>query len=284
MKILVDQKSVVHLKKWFKNYVRTYKHNDRESQLNIDLKEDHTRRVGKEIVFLGKQLGLSDDELHLAEIIALLHDVGRFEQYARYRTFMDGKSEDHAELGIKILVKSGILKQFDAAIKEVILGAIRYHNRSSLPREGTKTFLFFSKLLRDADKLDIWKVVIDNYHRKDGKRNGALELDLPDTAGFSGEVYQDLINKRIVDLRHIKNLNDLKLLQASWVFDINFQPTFDCIRKRRYLEMIRDVLPKSKEMEEIFDITHSFLVPHAVPVGFKASPRPPRLSGRTDGC
>ena len=185
MKIAVDKKTLADLKNWFTSYVQTFKYNDLELQPYIDLKEDHTGRVGQEILNIGKKLGLNDDELRLAEIIALLHDIGRFEQYARYRTFMDRKSEDHAELGIKILEKYGVLEQFDDAIRDVILRSIKYHNRPSLPRKETETCLFFSKLLRDADKLDIWKVVIDYYHRKDGKRNGAIELDLPDRPGFS---------------------------------------------------------------------------------------------------
>lgn len=260
MKIIIDKKSVTDLKNWFTSYVQTFKYNDIELQRNINLKEDHTRRVCKEILNLGEQLGLNDDALRLAEIIALLHDIGRFEQYARYKTFMDGKSEDHAELGIQILEKYGILEQFDAATRDLILRSIKYHNRASLPREETETCLFFTKLLRDADKLDIWKVVIDYYHRKDAKRNGAIELDLPDTPGFSEEVYRDLVNKRIVDIKHVKNLNDFKLLQIGWIFDINFKPTLYHIKNRRYLEMIRDVLPKSKEIKEIFDIIHCSFV------------------------
>lgn len=70
------------------------------------------------------------------------------------------------------------------------------------------------------------------------------------------------MNKRIVDMRHVKNLNDLKLLQIGWIFDINFRPTVDCVEKRRYLQMIRDVLPQSKEMEGIFEAVHSFLLEH----------------------
>jgi len=142
----------------------------------------------------------------------------------------------------------------------VILRSIQYHNRASLPREETETCLFFSKLLRDADKLDIWKVVTDYYHRKNRERNGAIELGLPDTSGFSEEVYRDLMNKKIVDIKHVNNLNDFKLLQIGWIFDINFKPTLYHIKERRYLEMIRDVLPESKGISEIFDIIHQSFV------------------------
>jgi len=260
MQILITLESLNELKDWFAIYVHTFKNSDPEIQQNIDMKEEHTMRVCNEIGTIGKQLGLNDDEQRLAEIIGLLHDVGRFEQYTHYKTFMDQKSENHAELGIKILAKFDVLKLFNKPVQEIILQAIRHHNRPSLPTGITDRWLFYAKLIRDADKLDIWKVVIDNYHQKESQRNGAIELDLPDAPGFSDEVYRDLINKRIVDMKNVRNLNDLKLLQLGWIFDINFQPTMDCIKERGYLEMIGGVLPKSKKMDEIFNVVHSSLV------------------------
>jgi len=253
MKINIDKKSVSNLNNWFSNYLSNFKSGNSELQRNIKLKEDHTKRVVKEILDIGKALELNSNELHLAEIIALLHDIGRFEQYARYKTFVDRKSEDHAKLGIKILKKHGVLNKFNDSIKSLIFRTILYHNRATLPERETETCLFFTKLLRDADKLDIWRVVTDYYHQKNGKRNGAIELDLPDTPGFSDKVYQNLMNKRIVDINHVKNLNDFKLLQIGWIFDINFDSTMQSIKSRRYIEMIRDVLPKSKKIELIFE-------------------------------
>jgi len=253
MIIKIDKKSVTNLKSWFSIYLTNYKSGDWELQRNIKLKEDHTRRVVKEILAIGKALDLNCDELHLAEIIALLHDIGRFEQYARYNTFMDRKSEDHAKLGVNILKKNGVLNEFNESIQQLISRTILYHNRAQLPEDETETCLFYTRLLRDADKLDIWKVVTDYYNRKNGQRNGAIELDLPDSPGFSDEVYHDLMNNRIVDFKHVKNLNDFKLLQIGWIFDINFDITRDAIKSRRYLELIRDVLPKSEKIQIIFE-------------------------------
>ena len=144
-------------------------------------------------------------------------------------------------------------------MQNLILRTISYHNRAALPEDETDTCLFFSRLLRDADKLDIWRVVTDYYNRNNRKRNGAIELGLPDTAGFSDEVYQDLINKRIVDIKHLQNLNDFKLLQMGWVFDINFEPTFRCIKSRRYVEMIGYVLPRSYKIQKIIDVIQLYL-------------------------
>jgi len=258
MQILVSGENLTELKDWFEKYVLSFYYNDPELQQNIELKRDHTLRVCEEMVALGKQVGLYDDALRLAEIIALLHDIGRFEQYDRYRTFSDKKSENHAELGMAVIKKHGILDPFDNAVKDLILKSVQYHNRPSLPADEPAICLFYVRLLRDADKLDIWKVVTDYYYRKDRKRNGTIELDLPDTPGFSDEVYQDMLHKRIVDIKHVRNLNDFKLLQIGWIFDINFQPTMDRIKERRYLELIRDVLPASEKTDRVFEVIHEF--------------------------
>ena len=59
------------------------------------LKEKHSLRVCNEILNIGKNHNLTDNNLRLAEAMALFHDIGRFEQYTRYQTFVDKKSENH---------------------------------------------------------------------------------------------------------------------------------------------------------------------------------------------
>jgi putative nucleotidyltransferase with HDIG domain len=264
VKILIDSIKQTEVKKWYTGYVHAFKFVDKGMQQNIDLKEDHTMRVCKEILNIGAQLKLSDDELRLAEIIALLHDIGRFEQISRYQTFMDSKSVDHAELGVKILKHLEILKPFDDPIKELIYCSVKYHSKPALPVFENETCIFFTKLIRDTDKLDILNVVTEYYHKKGSEKNETIVLNLPDTQGISEEVYRKLMNKSIVNIDHVTNLNDFKLLQAGWIFDINFQPTLDCIKKRRYIELIREVLPESKKIDEIFYLINSALKQDAV--------------------
>lgn len=258
-KISICEEEVQHLEEWFFHYVQTFKDGDKNVLENTLLKEQHTIQVCKEILNIGQQLGLNNDELRLSKIIALFHDIGRFEQYARFQTFVDKKSVNHAELGVQILKDHHVLNKLDESMQNLILQAISYHNRASLPENETATCLFYTKLIRDADKLDIWRIVTDYYNQKDGKKKVVLELELPNTSGISDEVYQDLTHMRIVDIKNIRNVNDVKLLQIGWVFDINFHSSFQSIQSRHYIEMIGDVLPQSKEVQTIMRMVQSYL-------------------------
>jgi len=218
---------------------------------NVRLKKDHSERVVQEILLIAEGLGLDEKARNLAAVMALFHDIGRFEQYARYRTFVDYKSENHAALGVKILQHQQVLDSLSPSVADRVCRVISYHNRAALPGGETGECLFYARLLRDADKLDIWRVVIDHYQRQNKEDNPAIELGLPDTPGMSDQVFEDVVNGKIVDARHIKNLNDFKLLQIGWVFDINFAPALQQVRDRGYVESICRTLPASDRLNRV---------------------------------
>ncbi|MDY6950730.1 MAG: HD domain-containing protein [Thermodesulfobacteriota bacterium] len=260
---LMNGLDIAALRRWFSEYVQTFRSGDREQTQSIDLKDEHTRRVCAAILDIGRSLSLNGERLCLAEAMALLHDVGRFEQFARYRTFSDKDSEDHAMLGIRILHKHGVLRDVPRPTRNLILRVISYHNRLGLPKGETEACLFFTKLLRDADKVDIWRVVTEHYGQKEEERNGAIDLGLPHGPEISDEVCADLMAGRIVRLESLKTLNDFKVLQMAWVYDVNFPRAFQIILERRYLEMIRDALPASEKVLEIYHTVRSYVEEHA---------------------
>jgi len=67
------------------------------------------------------------------------------------------------------------------------------------------------------------------------------------------------MNRQIVNMKDVRNINDIKLLQAGWIYDINFRPTFERIKNRQYIESLRDALPKMIEVRDIFDIIKSYI-------------------------
>jgi hypothetical protein len=247
------------LKEWFRQYTKKFQPDDKDINKNLKLKHEHTFRVCREIVGLGKELHLPEAQLFLAEAMALFHDIGRFEQYTKYRTYLDMESENHAELGVKVLKKNQVLKNTREEERILIEKAVSYHNRKELPVNESEECLFFSKLLRDADKLDIWKVVIDYYKRKTGEENGAIVFGLPDTENFSDDAINNLISRKLVDVNQIRCVNDFRLLQISWIYDINFVPTFRRIRERKYLQTIRKYLIPSEKIDYALELALEYV-------------------------
>jgi len=256
---MINQQRLKIIEFWFENYVQRFKSPDKKYKKNIKLKKDHTYRVCDEIIRIGKNLNLNNQDLNLAKTIALLHDVGRFEQYDRYRTFADYKSENHAELSISILIKEGILEGIDNSTKRIVDFAITHHNNAHLPQQKSDRSLFFAKLIRDADKLDVLYVVTEHYHNKDKEHNDVIEFGLLDPPQISDKVFKNLISGSTVEFKHIQNLNDLKLLQMAWIYDINFPITFHLIKERQYLEKIWEVLPDSDKAQKAYKAVRSYL-------------------------
>ena len=245
-----------HLKTWFTEYVSVFYSDEPDYNHLIRLKEEHTIRVCRNIAMLGKELGLSDQDMVLAETIALFHDIGRFKQYKTYRTFNDFVSENHARLGLRQMAIHGVLSACTTAEKRLITRAIAYHNAAVLPANEDDNTLFFMRLIRDADKLDIWKLFIDYYNEREKNHSSAVELGLPDEPIYSQRVIKSLKQRRFVRMQDLKTLNDFKLLQISWVFDLNFVPSFQTVQSRKYIEKLEETLPKSKEIKEAVQHAH----------------------------
>ena len=90
------------------------------------------------------------------------------------------------------------------------------------------------------------------------KTNRAIELDLPDTRGISTAVYEDVVNQKIVDARCINNLNDFKVLQMGWVFDLNFKPSMQALMCRGYINLIAETMSPSQELTRILEVIKEY--------------------------
>lgn len=256
---MIKENTLENLRKWFTDYVRDFYTKDSLHDQNIALKEQHTHRVCEEIVHLGKSLMLDSYLLQMAQIAALFHDLGRFEQYARYKTFADQHSENHAELGLKVLNDFGLLKDFGEEDRKIVLDAVAFHNKAEIPQDTKGNSLLIAKMLRDADKLDIWKVVTDYYTREDRKQNKSIELDLPDNETVSEKIFQDALAGRIISSADVKTLNDFKFLQMGWVFDLNFKHSLIQVKQRNYIKFICDSISDEVKAKEVFAAIAEYL-------------------------
>ena len=249
-----------HFKKWFATEVRAYRDEAEDVRRNIRLKAHHTYRVCAEARDLARSLGVSPSLALLADAAALLHDVGRFEQYRRYHTFNDALSVDHAALGLEILHRARVLVDLPENEARVILDAIAAHNRPHLPVGLNSQTRFVSQLLRDADKLDIWRLMVEHFESSEGTPNRAVVLGLPDSVEVSAVVLQRMREGQPVLRKQLKSVNDLKLFQIGWVYDLNLPPTFRAVRQRRYIERLASGMPTSAEVDDVIRHALEFVV------------------------
>ena len=163
--------------KWFREYTREFLWGSEFDVANVQLKIDHTMRVME----FARQIAAAKNRgaglTKLAELAALFHDLGRFPQYARYRTFHDQMSVNHAYQGVVTLKEHRVLEDLPGAVRRLVLGAVALHNRRFLPQGLPKELRDLTKILRDADKLDIFQVML--AHFKPGvKHNKVVNLEL----------------------------------------------------------------------------------------------------------
>lgn len=148
----------------FNDYVAVY---CKDGDTKVLLKVEHTCRVAALSEQIAKSIGLHEACVDLAWLIGMLHDIGRFEQVRRYGTFEDARSVRHADLGVQILFEQQGINEYLADIKgkerelKIIRDAIAYHSAYRLPDDLDEETRCFCDILRDADKIDIMKVVVE---------------------------------------------------------------------------------------------------------------------------
>ena len=250
----MEQEQLKKFRAWFDDYVAGFYGNNEFVNANLKLKEEHTRRTCEEMLYLAKELGLSGNQTRIAEVIALFHDIGRFEQFVKYLTYNDPQSVNHCLLGLEVLRKTKVLDKVDETERQLIEKAIEYHGLRELPPDLDGDCLLFSKLVRDADKIDALYTMTDCYRQyAEDPRSCKLELELPDEPEYSAEVLEGLLSGRRVDYSELRTLNDMKLCLLGWVYDVNFVSTLKRIKQHRLLEILIDFLPKTEDIKRVKD-------------------------------
>jgi hypothetical protein len=251
----MDPNALPRFRRWFERYSDRFFGDDEYVNAHLRLKQEHTARTCEEIVRLASALALDDDEMRIAELTALLHDVGRFPQFAQYRTYNDLRSIDHGQKGVEVLRAEGVLDILPAEERQWVETAVGLHNRKSLPSTLKGRALLFTKLIRDADKIDIFRVVLEYYRSRRGNPQSSctleLEIELPDTPQYNPEVLKAVRNEEAVDWGKLRTLTDARLCQLGWVYDLNFTPSLCRIEECGYLAELIGFLPQDEQIQSL---------------------------------
>ncbi len=222
----------------FERYMENY---DLTSDL-INFKYKHTYKVVSLMAELAFRLNLNEQELELAQVIGLLHDIGRFEQIKIFNDLSDIKTNmDHADAACYYLFDEGHIRDFvvDDKYDNIIRKAIKNHNKYLIDDDMNDEELLFSKMIRDMDKVDIFRVLALKNHE-------VFKAD-----EVSSEVLKEFSLNHEINNHLIKSETDKTVSRLAFVFDINFNESFDILVQTDnfdfYLSMV-DVASDSEKL------------------------------------
>lgn len=223
------------LKERYYNFFTTYDQSDA-----IIRKHLHCLQVAEISKQISQFVFPNKSQQYIVEIAGLYHDIGRFEQYKKYQTFIDSNSENHAHLGIQLINDHNLFAGVDNKEIELIHTIIENHNKRTIPETIDSYAIAFCNIIRDADKIDILKTLSEHY--QSGNSNPILTLELPETNAYNTAIISSIMNAHIANYDDMKSLNDFKLLKLSWAFDINFAISHALIHQAKYMHKIYDSL------------------------------------------
>lgn len=248
---------IENAKKIFTEYVNNYDINDGK----IALKFHHTLRVAEISKRIATELNLPQDDIKLAEIIGIFHDIGRFEQVKQFNTFVDKDSVNHAEYGVKVLFEDGLIEKFniDKQYYKTIKLAILNHNKKNIESNGmNKNELLHCKIIRDSDKLDIFYILTTD------KCINTYGIDSLENESFSDEIVREFKENHYIDYRKMRTFGDKWIAHMAYVYDFNYKSSYKVMKENDYINKIYNVVNFKNETtiiiaQEIKKIINSFI-------------------------
>ena len=270
-----------HARDVFEEYLDGY---DREDE-KIKLKIIHTYGVVKSAREIGHRMHLNEEDQQLAELIALLHDIGRFEQLRLYDSFSPD-TMDHAAFGAQLLFsratsqspclhetlataaktsktrracfdsferENPMISRFleDRQYDEIIHTAIARHSDFKLEEIQDERTLFHAKMIRDADKLDNCRVkLVDSVEAMIG-----VPQEHAGEGKISPKVWKSCLKKEAVLSQDRVTSVDYWVSYVAQYYDLNFKETWQIMKEENYISRIIKRLDyKDKDTREKMEI------------------------------
>lgn len=245
----------------FKDFLDNY---EDKSDLGFELKIVHTYHVTENAKKIAEKLNLSKEDVELAELIGLLHDIGRFEEL-KITKELNSVKFDHARHGLEMLFEKGMIRKFieDNQYDSIIKKAIENHSKLKIEDNLDKRTLLHCKIIRDADKIDNYRVKKDEkIETIFPKRINNVE-DMEESK-LSDKVYNTILDKKCVDIHDRVTPLDFWVCILAFTFDLNFDVSYKIVKENDYVNALVDRFEyQDKEtkdrMENIRKIVNEFI-------------------------
>ncbi len=242
------------LKIWFSRYTGNYM---TDSMYTVYLRPrlDHILRVAENCRQLAIDLGWSENGVRLAEAVGLLHDIGRFSQFADYGTFEDSGSVDHTARGYDVAQTTSAVSSLDDFQRGILLDCIRHHRGRNIPADIGRDAIPYLRVLRDADRLDRFRVTLDLVRSARSGDRLNLDIDGPVNPQISEAVeLQELASKK-----NIKTTLDFFLFRLSALFAIEYPQTFARLCASGIVEETLAYFPDNPAVNPALESIRAFL-------------------------
>ena len=255
------------VKDLYDEYVAKYRSGDGRLPEMMQLKYTHTMMVTDNARQIAAGENFKRDERFAAVTASLLHDTGRYEQLRRFNTFKDSDSVNHAVFSHDIVKSNGWLDQvlspppLGRELIRPILDAVLFHNRREVPVDMDPLTAAAAFTVRDADKLDIFRVLEDLVAHTDWRHDARPFWNLEVGRPPSDDVVAAIRDHRPVDYQQIRSLADFVLIQVGWMIsDLHFAVSRRLCRERGHLAFRRRFLAEiggGKAAEELCDLAEA---------------------------
>ena len=232
--------------KTFLEYAESYISTDLRDGSAVRLKIDHSLRVFDNACVILQENEIAPQVAEIAKLSALFHDIGRFPQYDRYKTFNDRKSVNHGHLGVRVLKQQKILRDLSEGDQRQILSAIALHNKNKVPGHVTPQLNTICNIVRDSDKLDIFRVMLEHFSAGDDDPTVALEA-VVHPEKYTRQMYDNVFYGRPCLYKDIYWTNDFKLILANWTYHLNFPVSYRIFYNSGLFDKIFEHLPQKPE-------------------------------------
>lgn len=239
----MTREQLQRVRRQFLDYALGYISTAGDMRPMMELKREHCAFVARNCRDLAVGEGWDQRDVYTAEALGLLHDIGRFPQLEEFGTFMDAQSIDHGLRGWQAVQEIGILDGVEPALKDALLDGVRFHNARIIPDDLTAAHLRWVNLIRDADRLDIYRVVLDAAENDSFDEHPEIGLGLAREGDPSETVMADILDKKAPAYTDLNNVNDFLLLILSWSNLMGYPATLRLMRARKVVERFSSQLP-----------------------------------------
>lgn len=245
-----------YAKEYFDNFIKS---NFDLSNEKIAHKLNHTYHVVDNAKYICDNMELSFEDKDLAMTIALLHDIGRFDQAKQMNSFReDILNYDHATLGVKLLFETGEIRNFIKTDEydEIIKKAIGNHSKYILDENGlTEKEILHCKIIRDADKIDSFRAkAVDDIYTMANVTEDDIKYSL-----VTDKVYNDFMDEKTILSKDRKTAIDIWVSYIAFVFGLEFNSSLRCIYENDYINILFNRFEYKKDNETMEQLRNKAL-------------------------